>query len=87
MLPIQGLNHEASASPQHLGHVAEAIKKEGIPAVFPESNSNPKVLQTLVKQTGVKVGKPLVADGRKHTVKGMFQHNVTTIVAAMGPRK
>ncbi len=86
MLPIQGLNREATSSPQYLGHVAEAIKKEGIPAVFPESNSNPRVLQTLVKQTGVKVGKPLVADGRGYSVKGMFQHNVTSIVAVMAPK-
>ena len=57
-----------------------------IPAVFPESNSNPRVLQTLVKQTGVKVGKPLVADGRGYSVKGMFQHNVTSIVAVMAPK-
>jgi zinc/manganese transport system substrate-binding protein len=87
MLPVQGLSREANTSPQHLGHVAEAIKKEGIPAVFPESNSNPKVLQTLVKQAGVKVGKPLVADGQGYTVKGMFQHNVTNIVAVMVPKK
>ena len=55
--------------------------------MFPESNSNPKVLQTLVKQAGVKVGKPLVADGQGYSVKGMFQHNVTNIVAVMVPKK
>ena len=83
MLPIQGLNREAASSPQHLTHVAEALREHGIPAVFPETNSNPKALQTLVKQTGVKVGKPLNPDGSGTTIKGMFQHNVTAIVQAM----
>ena len=85
MLPVQGLSGEASPSTQHLGGVAEAIRKEGIPAVFPEQNSNPKLLQTLVSQTGVKLGKALSADGTGMTIQGMFQHNVTSIVEVMAP--
>ena len=86
MLPVQGLNRETVVAPQHLGHVAAMIKEEGVSAVFPESNSNPKVMQRLVEQTGVKVGEPLVADGRGYSVKGMFEHNVKTIVAVMAPK-
>lgn len=82
MLPVQGLSGE-SPSAQHVSGVAEALKKEGISAVFPETGSNPKVLDTLVKQTGVKKGKALSADGTGMTIQGMFQHNVTSIVAAM----
>ena len=85
MLPVQGLNGEASASAQHVSGVVEALVKEGIPAVFPETNSNPKVLDTLVKQAGVRKGKALSADGTGMTIQGMFQHNVTTIVAEMAP--
>jgi len=54
-----------------------------IAAIFPEQSHNPKVFQTLVQQTGVKVGKPLIADGQG-TIEGMFQHNVTAIVEALG---
>lgn len=85
MLPVQGLSGEASPSAQHIAGVAEALKKEGIPAVFPERNSNPKVLQALVSQTGVKVGQALSADGTGMTIQGMFQHNVKSIVAVMAP--
>jgi zinc/manganese transport system substrate-binding protein len=85
MLPVQGLSGEASPAPQHIGGVAEALAKEGIPAVFPETNSNPKVLATLVKQTGVKKGRALSADGTGMTIEGMFRHNVTSIVAVMAP--
>jgi len=83
MLPVQGMNREESPSPQWLGEMAAVIKAEGIGAVFPEKTHNPKVFQALVQETGVKVGKPLIADGNG-SIEGMFRHNVTAIVEALG---
>ena len=83
MLPVQGMNREASPSPKWLGEMAAVIKKEQIAAVFPEQTHNPKVFQTLAKETGVKIGTPLIADGGP-SIEKMFQHNVTVIVGALG---
>lgn len=83
MLPVQGMNREASPSPKWLGEMAAVIKDEKIQAVFPEKTHNPKVFQSLAKETGVKIGKPLIADGGP-SIEKMFQHNVTVIVGALG---
>lgn len=83
MLPVQGMNREQSPSPQWLGEMAAVIERAQIGAVFPEKTHNPKVLQSLVKQTGVKVGRPLIADGTG-TIEEMFRHNVGAIVEVLG---
>jgi zinc/manganese transport system substrate-binding protein len=82
MLPVQGVNREQSPSPQWLGEMAAVIKREQIVAIFPEESHNPKALQSLAKQTGVRVGKPLIADGGT-SVSGMFRHNIGTIVGTL----
>ena len=84
MLPVQGINREQTPSPKWLGEMTATIKKEKIAAVFPEKSHNPKVFQSLAKQTGIRIGKPLIADGGS-SISGMFQHNVTTIVGTLAP--
>ena len=79
---MQGLNREQAPSPKFISEVAKVIRDEGIVAIFPEQRSNPKMLQTLAKQTGVSVGGALIADG-SGSVEEMFRHNVEAIVAAM----
>lgn len=82
MLPVQGLNREQTPSPKWLGEMAAVIKKDEIIAIFPEKTNNPKIFQALAKQTGVQLGKSLIADGGG-SIEGMFKHNVTAIVAAL----
>ncbi|MEM1296348.1 MAG: metal ABC transporter substrate-binding protein, partial [Verrucomicrobiota bacterium] len=62
-LPVQGLTRERDPSPGYLASAISEIKKQKIPAVFPEQRANPKVLQAMVKETGVKLGGTLIADG------------------------
>jgi zinc/manganese transport system substrate-binding protein len=83
MLPVQGLNREQVASPKFVSEVADAIRKEKVLAVFPEKRSNPKMLKTVAKGVGVKVGEALLADGGD-SIDAMFRHNVAAIVAALG---
>lgn len=83
MLPVQGLNREQVAAPKFMSEVAAMIRQERIRAVFPEQHSNPKMLQTLAKDVGVKIGTPLLADGSA-SIEKMFRHNVSAIVAALG---
>ena len=82
MLPVQGLNREQVASPRFVGEVARVIKEEKVAALFPEMQSNPKMLQTLSEQLGVRIGKPLNAAGGA-SIEEMIRHNVTTIVATL----
>ncbi len=82
-LPLQGLSKEQNPSPAYLAKSIHEIEKQGIPAVFPESLANPKILQAMVSQTGVKLGGELVADGSVASYEEMMRNNVATIVASL----
>ncbi|MEM7010375.1 MAG: metal ABC transporter substrate-binding protein [Verrucomicrobiota bacterium] len=82
-LPVQGLTRERNASPSYLAEAISQIKKQKIPAVFPEQLANPKVLKAMVSETGVKLGGTLIADGSVSSWEKMFQHNVSTIVRGL----
>lgn len=78
-LPIQGINKEQSVDAKHISEAIKTIKKHQIAAIFPEIDNNPKALSTIAKATGVKIGKPLIADGIDDIDK-MFRQNVKAIV-------
>ncbi|MCH7228672.1 metal ABC transporter solute-binding protein, Zn/Mn family [Haloferula sp. A504] len=87
-LPVQGLNREQMPDAQSLAELVDRIRESGIPAIFPEDTSNPKILQTLASDIGVKIAAPLIADGTTaESYEAMVRHNVTTIVAALGPER
>ena len=56
-------------------------------AIFAENLNNPKVLQEIMRETGVKLGGELYADGLGEgaagTYEGMYRHNVSTIVEGL----
>ncbi len=81
-LPIQGLTRERNPSPQYLSDSISAIRKNRIPAVFPEDIANPKVLQAMVGETGIVLGGALIADGSVEDYESMMRQNVNTIVSA-----
>jgi len=86
-IPVQGLNKERNPSPKYLQQTIDVIREQKVRAVFPEDQANPKVLESLVRQTGVKLGGTLNASGcgkgEAGTFEGMMRHNVTTIVEAL----
>lgn len=84
-VPLLGLGREDEASPKYLADTVKVIRDHKIRAIFPEDQANPKVLQEIARETGVKIGKPLIADGTSpdaHTFETMLRHNVEAIVAA-----
>jgi zinc/manganese transport system substrate-binding protein len=88
-LPILGLSRQDEASPQYVAQAVKIIRDEGIRAVFPEDQANPKVLREIVKETGVAMGEPLIADGTSigaSTFAAMFQNNVNAILKALQAR-
>jgi len=87
-IPVQGVNGEQMLSPAALGHLIDQLKEEKVAALFPEKESNPKILQALTGDTGIKLGTPLIADGGTAvTYEDMVHHNVEAIVAGLAPKR
>lgn len=87
-LPILGLGREDEASAQYIATAVTTIRENNIRAAFPEDQANPKILKEIVRETGLKLGTPLIADGTApdaHTFETMLRHNVEAIVAALKP--
>lgn len=85
-IPILGLAREDQVTPKYLIAAVKVIKEKKIRAVFPEDQANPKVLAEITRETGVKVGKPLIADGTSALATSyevMMKHNVSAIAEAL----
>jgi len=83
--PVQGINREQMPGPKELSKLIADLKEHQVAAIFPEKESNPKILQTLTKDTGIKLADPLIADGTGvASYEEMVKHNVTAIVTALG---
>jgi zinc/manganese transport system substrate-binding protein len=84
---IEGVNTETEASNRHVSELIDEIKKKGVKAIFLESTLNPKVTTQITRETGVKIGGTLYADGlgpgEASTYEGMMKHNVSTIVDSL----
>jgi ABC-type Zn uptake system ZnuABC Zn-binding protein ZnuA len=84
---IEGITTEDQPSSKKVAELVSEIKTQGVKAIFLEAIENPKVLKEITKETGVKIGGTLYADGLGEgdasTYEGMYKHNVTTIVDAL----
>ncbi len=77
---VQGLSADGEIPAARLATSIAELRKNAILAVFPEQKANPKVLQQIARQSGAKIGKPLIADGSVGSYQAMIQSNVTSIV-------
>ncbi len=87
-LPIQGLSTEQEPSPAHLREIVDTIRREHVIAIFPEVGSNPKILQNMVQETGVRIGERLLAGSPnpgRPTYEAMMRNNVQAIVTGLRP--
>lgn len=80
---VQGLTAQGELSATQLADTIEQLQVDRIPAVFPEKSANPKILQQIAKQSGAKLGKPLIADGSTKSYQEMIKTNVTNVVAGL----
>jgi ABC-type Zn uptake system ZnuABC Zn-binding protein ZnuA/ABC-type Mn2+/Zn2+ transport system permease subunit len=60
VIPSQSTQAQASAG--EVAHLVDTIRDEGVRAVFPESSVNPKLAETIARETGAQVGDELYAD-------------------------
>ena len=85
-LAVKGINKGSQPSAVELARIIRSIRERGIKALFPEQRANPKALQTLSKETGVRIGGTLIADGSSSYMK-MMRHNVKTITETLAPAR
>lgn len=89
LIPVQGMNPEVQATSRDLAAAVATIRKSGVKAIFPEQGVNPKHLEKIADETGIKFGGQLIADGNGtgalSTFAGAFEHNVRQIVLALAP--
>lgn len=84
--PVQGVNREQAPSTAELAELMKDLKEHRVAAIFPEKESNPKILAVLTKDTGISLAEPLIADGTNvDTYEEMIRHNISTIVKALTP--
>lgn len=89
-IAIQGSSREDEGTARHLAESLKKMREQKAIAVFPEYQSNPKVLEEIAKSLSLKMGKPLVSDGtapEAHTFDTMFRYNITAITEALSEKK
>lgn len=83
---IWGVSTEDEPSPKQIARLIESIKSHKVQAVFAETTINPKLMQTVARDAGVKIGRPLYGDSLgvegsgAETYIGMIRMNVMSIV-------
>jgi len=89
---ISGLSSESEADARNVAGLIDLIRRERIGAVFAESSVDPRLVENLVRETGVRLGGTLYADGLgpkgsgAETYESMYRHNVRVIVDALSAR-
>lgn len=86
---LQGLSKAVDPSPRDLAAAVLTIRKEGLTVAFPEHLANPELLQALQRETGIRIGPPLLADTLSDQAKGyedMMRANVSAIVRGFKAR-
>lgn len=84
-----GFSGGAQPSAQALARLIDQVRAESIKALFIETMSDPRMMETIARETGAEMGGALYsdalsrADGEAPTYIAMFRHNVPLLVAAM----
>lgn len=89
---LASVSTEASdPSPATFAKLVGSVKAAKVPAIFAENVHNPKLMERLAKEAGVKLAPPLFTDAlgkpgsEGDTYEKMVRHNVTAIVEALKP--
>jgi zinc/manganese transport system substrate-binding protein len=84
-----GISTDAQPSAKAVATLIQQIKREKIRAVFVENISDPRLIEQIARETGVKIGGKLYSDalstkaGPAPTYVAMMRHNVRLLTAAM----
>lgn len=84
-----GVSTDAEPSAKTIASLLKQIKSEGVRAVFIENVANPRVIQQISDEAGVKIFGVLYSDalslegGEADTYLKMMRHNITVLIKAM----
>ena len=88
---LQGISTTEKPSAQRIATLVATIKSTQVPTLFAEVSVNPKLIETVAKESGVKLSAmPLVTDGLgepggpSDTYEKMIRENTTAIVTGLG---
>ena len=90
-LSPQGVSTESDASAKDIAQLIELINDQGVPAIFVENISDPRLLHLVSDETGAAIGGTLYPgalsgpDGPAPTFLDMMRHNAITIISALKP--
>jgi zinc/manganese transport system substrate-binding protein len=85
----QGVSTEAEASARDVAAIIAQIKKQKIAAVFLENVTDPRLVEQIARETGVKIGGTLYSDaltddkGDATTYIDLIRHNLRQLAAAL----
>ena len=88
-IPLQGLNTESEASAKDVARVIRQIRANQINAIFIENITDPRLIEQIQRETGVKIGGTIYSgalsrpDGPAPTYLAMMRHNIATLLAAL----
>lgn len=87
-----GIDTEAEPSARDLAKLINHLKETGAGALFVENISSPALINQISAETGLKIGGRLFSDalsekgGPATSYIAMFQHNLSTLIAALAPK-
>jgi zinc/manganese transport system substrate-binding protein len=85
----QGVSTEAEPSARDVARIITQIRRLKIPAVFLENVSDPRLMQRIAQETGVRIGGKLYSDaltsekGDAPSYLDLMRHNVKQLVTAL----
>jgi zinc/manganese transport system substrate-binding protein len=89
---INGFSTEGEPDARRVAAVIDLIRSRGVKSVFVEGGVNPSLVENLRRETGVRLGATLYADGLgapgsgAETYETMYRTNVAAIVDGLSPR-
>jgi len=87
----QGWSTDREVSAAHMATLIREIRKDKVHALFVENMSDPRLMQRIAEETGVRIGGKLYSDALSapgtaaDTYLKMFSSNVNTILQALEP--
>jgi zinc/manganese transport system substrate-binding protein len=84
-----GVSTESEASARDIARIITQVKASGIPAVFLENISDPRLMRRISAETGAEVGGTLYSDsltdekGEAPTYIDMVRHNIKALTSAL----
>ena len=88
-LAPEGVSTESEASAAEVARLIDQIRHEGASAVFVENVTNPRLIEQIARETGLRTGGELYSDalssedGPASTYVEMMRHNIRAIASAI----